>query len=119
MMKKGRNGLHIQVLCKQQNRDTIAEMLLRQTSSFGLRIYETRRIKLRRRLEKIKTPYGVVTVKLGYCGNHLVKATPEFDDLQRIALDMDIPLFNLYNEIMGEMKKGIDCFAKDGKIERL
>jgi pyridinium-3,5-bisthiocarboxylic acid mononucleotide nickel chelatase len=119
MMKKGRNGFHIQVLCRKDDCDKFAEILLHQTSSFGLRMYEARRTKLRRRMTSITTEYGNITVKLGYCGDHLIKAVPEFDDLNRIATSRNIPLFNLYNEIMGELKKGIDCFAKDGKIDRL
>ncbi|MBN2440099.1 MAG: DUF111 family protein [Spirochaetales bacterium] len=119
MMKKGRSGFQIQVLCNQSDSERIAEELLHQTSTFGLRISTTLRKKLSRRFEKIQTAYGEVTVKCGYQGDNLIKATPEFDDLNRIAIARGIPLFNLYSEIMGEIKKGIDCFVKDGKIERL
>ena len=119
IMKKGRSGFQIQVLCHEHDMQRMAEELLHQTSSFGLRIYTTMRKKLRRRLEKIMTVYGEVTVKCGYQGNKLIKVTPEFEDLNRIASTRSIPLFHLYNEIMGEIKKGIDCFVKDGKIERL
>lgn len=119
MMKKGRTGFHIQVLCRRNDIERIADKLLIQTSSFGLRIQVLLRKKLKRKIKTIQTSYGEVRVKLGYKGNKIIKATPEFDDLRMISRERDISLFHLYSEIMGEMKKGIDCFMKDDKITRL
>lgn len=118
IMKKGRSGFHIQVLCQKNDMGRIAEKLLKQTSSFGLRMQTLLRKKLKREIKKIQTAYGEVRVKLGYKGNEIIKATPEFDDLLLISRTRDISLFNLYNEITGEMKKRVDCFKKDDKITR-
>jgi hypothetical protein len=110
MMKKGRSGFQIQVLCRQKDIKRIAEELLKQTSSFGVRIQTLMRQKLKREIKTIKTKYGRIRVKLGYKGNNIIKTAPEFDDLKLISRTRGISLFHLYNkimkEIMGEIKKG-------------
>ncbi|MBN2531730.1 MAG: DUF111 family protein [Spirochaetales bacterium] len=118
MMKKGRTGFYVQVLCQRNDMERIADELLKQTSSFGLRMQILLRKKLRREIRTIQSSYGEVRVKLGFKGNQIIKATPEFDDLKRISGIRGISLFSLYNEISGEIKKVVDCFNKDDKITR-
>ena len=53
--------------------------LLTETSAFGVRRSEKRRYKLERRLEKVTTPFGEVTVKLGLLEGKVVQVAPEFE----------------------------------------
>lgn len=49
------------------------ELLLKETSTFGVRKSECSRRILSRRFEKIETPYGNLTVKIGYEGDKIYK----------------------------------------------
>jgi len=53
------------ILCAETDADKFSEMILRETSAFGVRRTVAERRKLRREFTKIKTPFGDVTVKIG------------------------------------------------------
>ena len=111
-MKKGRSGFQIQVLCKKKDMERIAGELLLQTSAFGLRMYTRLRKKLKRKIVMFESSYGEIKVKVGYRGADIIKATPEFEDLQRISRIKHIPLFNLYNNILSQIEKGLTVLQK-------
>src|ERR1035441_9241449 len=60
-MKKNRPGVMLTILCAETDADKFSEMILRETSAFGIRRMLAERRKLRREFTKIKTPFGDVT----------------------------------------------------------
>ncbi len=84
-MKKSRAGIKIEVLTKIADEHKIAEMILSQGTSFGVRISHQYRYKLKRKIVRIELPEGNVSVKLGLLGEKLVQIAPEFEDCKRIA----------------------------------
>src|ERR1035441_8103469 len=64
-MKKNRPGVLLTVLCAEPDGDKFSEMLMRETSAFGIRRYAAERRKLRREFVEVRTPHGSVTVKIG------------------------------------------------------
>src|SRR5437660_1015359 len=62
-MKKGRSGLWLVVVCEPADARRLADAVLRDTSTLGVRIREERRIELPRRMLEVATPYGNVRVK--------------------------------------------------------
>ncbi|MDX2082120.1 MAG: nickel pincer cofactor biosynthesis protein LarC [Terrimicrobiaceae bacterium] len=84
-MKKNRPGFVMTVLCHEDKRDELARLLLTETSAFGVRIHTARRLKLRREFREVETPYGMVTIKLGFLGDDLVQAAPEFESCRAVA----------------------------------
>ena len=84
-MKKGRPGFVLTVLCDLDKTDEMARILLTETSAFGVRIHQARRYKLRREFRDVETPYGNVTIKLGFLGDDLVQAAPEFESCRAVA----------------------------------
>jgi uncharacterized protein (TIGR00299 family) protein len=84
-MKKGRPGFVLTVLCDLEKTDEMARILLTETSAFGVRIHQARRFKLRREFREVETPYGMVTIKLGFLGDELVQASPEFESCLAVA----------------------------------
>jgi hypothetical protein len=107
-MKKGRMGCYIQVLTKPEDVENIVDLLLKSTSTFGIRFFWAERLTLSRNMCEVETLYGKVRVKQGYKGKTLLKQMPEFDDLVEISRRNDIPIHVLYTQIMGEIKKTID-----------
>jgi pyridinium-3,5-bisthiocarboxylic acid mononucleotide nickel chelatase len=84
-MKKNRPGVVLTVLCVEENASELARILLRETTTFGVRMHRARRMKLRRELQVRETPYGSVRIKLGFLGDELVQAMPEYESCREVA----------------------------------
>jgi len=83
IMKKTRPGVLITTIC-QENQNMIRDILLRHTTTLGLRMYETKRWKLRRTIKQVSTPLGKVRVKIAWIEDEM-NFTIEYKDLERIA----------------------------------
>ncbi|HWP42580.1 MAG TPA: nickel pincer cofactor biosynthesis protein LarC [Blastocatellia bacterium] len=94
-MKKGRPGVLLTVLCEQGRIDSIADLLLRETTTLGLRYYAARRRVLDRAVETVETEYGSVRVKVAREGGHTVHFQPEYEDCARIACERQVPLIEV------------------------
>jgi hypothetical protein len=95
-MKKNRPGVLLTILCAEADADKFSEMMLRETSAFGVRRHSTERRKLRREFVTIKTPFGEVTVKLGKLDGKIVQAAPEFESCKKMAEQAGVPLKQVY-----------------------
>ena len=84
-MKKNRPGFVLTALCDLDKTDDISRILLTETSAFGVRIHTAKRYKLRREFRDVETPYGPVRIKLGFLGEDLVQASPEFESCRAAA----------------------------------
>jgi hypothetical protein len=91
-MKKNRPGVLLTVLCRPQETDAFAELMLRHTSAFGLRHRLAQRHKLRRQFLTVRTPYGEVTVKIGRLDGQVVQTAPEFESCRKLAEEKNVAL---------------------------
>ncbi|MBX3471599.1 MAG: nickel pincer cofactor biosynthesis protein LarC [Planctomycetes bacterium] len=91
VMKKGRPGLLLTVLCEPA-RASALEALILQGSSLGVRRRREARTTLPRRTVEVSTVYGLVRVKLATRPDGRVTAKPEHDDCARLAREKDVPL---------------------------
>jgi hypothetical protein len=91
-MKKNRPGVLLTVLCAEGDADKFSEMILHETSAFGVRRTAAERRKLHREFVSVKTPYGNVTVKLGKLNGRVVQAAPEFESCKALAGKANVPL---------------------------
>jgi len=60
-------------------------MILKETSTFGVRYIEYNRSAMNRKFTEINTEYGLISIKLGYYKNKLIKYSPEYEDCKKIA----------------------------------
>jgi uncharacterized protein (TIGR00299 family) protein len=95
-MKKNRPGVLLTVLCAEANADRFSEMLVRETSTFGVRRYAAERRKLRREFVTVQTPQGDVTVKVGRLDGKVLQAAPEFESCRKLAEQAKVPLKEIY-----------------------
>ena len=107
-MKKNRPGVLLTILCAETDADKFSEMILRETSAFGVRRTTAERRKLRREFTKIKTSYGDVTVKIGRLDGKVVQAAPEFESCKKLAVRAKIPLKRIYEAVFKAIKSGPD-----------
>ena len=91
-MKKNRPGLMLQVLCNHQHRDRLIDRVLMETTSIGVRYYETRRRLLRREQVEVQTSFGLIAVKRVQDPRGESRLVPEYDVCRQIALKKNIPL---------------------------
>jgi uncharacterized protein (TIGR00299 family) protein len=98
-MKKNRPGTRLTIVARPHEAQQLAELILRESSAIGVRMYETRRMKLRRESASVQTPLGVADVKLIYQGESLLRITPEHASCQKLATDNGRPLPEIYRVI--------------------
>lgn len=91
-MKKNRPGVLLSALCENADVSKIADLVFAETSSFGLRIEQTRRLKLERKFETVQTPFGEITVKLGLKNGEVIQAAPEFESCRAASEKTGAPL---------------------------
>lgn len=95
-MKKNRPAVLLTVLCAESEADKFAEMVLRETTAFGVRRSLAERRKLNREFMTVKTKYGPVSVKLGKLNGNVVQAAPEFESCKKAAERSKVPLKQVY-----------------------
>ena len=104
-MKKNRPAILLTVICEPVQRDPLAQIILQETTSIGIRYYPVSRLILKRETRKVKTLYGNVTVKIVEQPDGTRRATPEYDDLKRIAAAKNLSLKTIHDEAMRNLKK--------------
>lgn len=84
-MKRNRPGTLVTVLGLPAGRAVLTEVLLRDTTTLGVRYHEVRRDVLDREVVPVETEFGVVRVKVGRRGGDVLNVMPEFEDCVRLA----------------------------------
>ena len=106
-MKKNRPGVLLTVLCAEGEADKFAEMLMRETSAFGVRRYAVERRKLRREFMTVQTPHGAVTVKVGRLDGKVMQAAPEFESCKKLAERANVPVKEVYEAALRALPPAI------------
>ena len=96
VMKKGRPALLLRAICEPERAEEVASVLLRETTTLGVRMVEMQRRCLAREHLTVSTPFGEIAVKLGYQDGAVVTASPEYEDCRRAAKEHSAPLKNVY-----------------------
>lgn len=100
-MKKNRPASLVTVLCAPDDSDKMADVLFRETGTFGIRLREQRRVTLERDWQPVETPYGAVRVKVGRRRGEVLSVAPEYEDCKRAALAHAVPLQRVYGAALG------------------
>ena len=97
-MKKNRPGILLSVICLPEDADRLAEVMMKHTTTLGIRRQDMSRYALDRREETVSTPYGDVRVKRS-TGMGVERIKPEYDDLAAIAREKALSLNTIRKEI--------------------
>src|SRR5215475_1717801 len=92
VMKKGRMGSLLTVLCRPERREVFESLLLRETTTLGIRMREEDRVILQRRFVEVETVYGTIRVKIGSRDSEDLNWMPEYEDCARAAREHGIAL---------------------------
>ena len=100
IMKKGRPGQLLTVLCRLPDAAALETLIFGETSTFGVRHHEARRTKLARRHVTVETRFGPIRVKLGKRGGKIVQAWPEYEDCAAAARKAGVPLQDVQQDAL-------------------
>ncbi len=92
IMKKGRPGTLLTVLCDPDKAPALERFLLRETSTLGIRIHQEQRSCLNRSHHSVATEYGDIRIKVGSRDTEELNATPEFEDCRTTAAAHMVPV---------------------------
>lgn len=95
-MKKNRPGTLVTLICAPGSAERLAEIVFRETGTFGIRIREQKRLVLERSRALVETPYGEIMLKVGRRYGEIVTVAPEYEDCKRVALEHDVPVKDVY-----------------------
>lgn len=95
-MKKNRPATMLMIVCPLEKGDELAYILLRETTTLGVRIQQVQRLKAQRTPQRIDTPLGPLLVKVKRLGAQIISAAPEYEECQRIAREQNMPLADVY-----------------------
>ena len=90
-------------------------VILRHTSTLGLRRSLWQRSKLRRETALVATPWGEVRMKLAFLGTELVRREPEYEDCRAIADAQGIPLRRVFRAAVAAAEAGEKGCAARGQ----
>ena len=83
-MKKGRPGVKLSCICRPEDGERMAEMMLRHSTTLGVRMQAMERRVLARHAERVRTPYGEIGVKCA-AGSGFARRKAEYEDVARAA----------------------------------
>jgi pyridinium-3,5-bisthiocarboxylic acid mononucleotide nickel chelatase len=95
-VKKNRPGFLLTILCAAADADRFSELILRETTAFGVRRYTAERRKLRREFQMVRTSFGDVTIKIGKLDGRILQVSPEFESCKKLAEKEKLPLREIY-----------------------
>ena len=99
-MKKGRPGHLLGVLVEADRRAALVDLLLRESTTLGVRTFAVERTTLARHHVTVETPHGPVRIKVGTLGGEALNAAPEYEDVRARAEAAGVPVKQVWAEAL-------------------
>ncbi len=97
-MKKNRPGILLTCLCRENQREEMLKLIFKHTTTIGVREHISNRYILSRTEEVVNTKYGEIRIKKSH-GYGVSRVKPEYDDIERAAIENDISVSDITFEI--------------------
>lgn len=101
-MKKNRPGVMMTVIAEIQDEEKLAAMILRETTTLGIRRSNCKRYIMNREIIKVSTKFGDVRVKMA-SKDGFVKYAPEYEDCRNIARKTGKTFIEVYNAALQQV----------------
>ena len=99
-MKKNRPANLLTAICPVETKDEVSQVILTETTTFGVRISMASRRCLERKWETVSTRYGEIRIKIGLMGDKEITASPEYEDCKKAAEAHNVPVRTVYQEAL-------------------
>lgn len=113
-MKKNRPGTMVSVLSRKSTELHLSEIMLRETSTLGIRVRPVCRYIAERDVFRFESSLGEVSVKVKRDRGSILSISPEYEDCRRIALERDMPLREVYRVVEAESWRKMGQSASEG-----
>ena len=90
IMKKSRPAVKLVCMCRPEEKEKFAKLILKHTATIGVRAYSLERFTLARSIEKRQTPYGEIDVKV-CSGYGITREKAEYEQVAEIARKQNLP----------------------------
>ncbi len=101
-MKKGRPGIVLSVICDEAHEEALARLLLRETSTLGVRVRPVRRWEAEREVVEFESSLGPAAVKVKRLPDEPPRVAPEYEVCKRLAESSGLPLADVYRIVQAE-----------------
>jgi pyridinium-3,5-bisthiocarboxylic acid mononucleotide nickel chelatase len=108
IMKKSRPAVTLSALTEPGGKSAITDIIMEETTTFGVRTVEYSRRKLAREFREIAAPGGTVRVKVGQRNGKTLKAVPEYEDVKAAAEKSNMPLRDIIKLAEREVREKSD-----------
>jgi hypothetical protein len=99
-MKKNRPAVVLSILADASKQTVITDLLLRHTTTLGVRYRRVQRAEAQRELRPVQIDGGTVRMKLRWVDGELVGAMPEYEDCRRIAEASGQPVREIHEQAL-------------------
>ena len=98
-MKKNRPAWVLNVICKEEDMETLQNIIFEETTTIGIRYSRMERTILPRETRTLPTPWGEVQVKV--CAlNGKEQLYPEYESVAQLSREKEIPFTEIYRYIV-------------------
>lgn len=103
-MKKNRPAVKVCALCHEGSSELLGKIILKESTSLGVRKIYVERSMLERRTDVADTSLGPVRIKSGLIDGIVIKEMPEFEDIKKIASERGMTLADIRRLIVREKR---------------
>ena len=104
-MKKNRPAVMLSVLALRHAESDLTQTIMRETSTFGIRVSPTFRHIAEREVIEFDSTIGHTKVKVKRFMGNILSIHPEYEECRRMALERNIPLQEVYRIIETEARR--------------
>ncbi|MEN6483029.1 MAG: nickel pincer cofactor biosynthesis protein LarC [Anaerolineaceae bacterium] len=95
-MKKNRPATQLNVIARTTDEKKMAEIILAETSTFGVRVLPVKRYEADRKMETVTTEFGNIAIKLKILNGQTIQFSPEYEDVARLAKSHQVDFQKVY-----------------------
>jgi uncharacterized protein (DUF111 family) len=99
MMKKNRPGIEVTLISEEHSVYNLANFLMSNTTTLGVRINREERMELPRRKATVETPFGTIGVKVAIRPGGSEHASPEYESCKQAAKEAGVSLLDVYDAV--------------------
>jgi len=108
LMKKGRPGFTIRCFALAAQKEGLAQLILRESTTIGVRMYPAERITLRREEQEVETKYGLIRIKVAFHEEgKVINLMPEYESCRQAAEEKKVPLKEVYQEAISKGRETV------------
>jgi len=94
-MKKNRPATQVSVIARKSEEAALAYLLLRHTTTLGLRVQPIYRFEAQREIREVQTPFGIIPLKVKLLDGKRVLAQPEYEVCLQVAQNHNVPVMDV------------------------